>query len=108
MDAVTQVVDYINDEIVYKYVLVVLLIGLGLYFTFRLKFVQFRLFTEMFRVIKGETGAGKKGVSAFQAWTISTASRVGTGNMAGVAIAIAAGGPGAVFWMWVKIGRASC
>lgn len=109
MDAITQVVDYINDDVLYKYILVILLIGLGLYFTIRSRFVQFRLFGEMFKVIKSETGADKKGVSSFQAWTISTASRVGTGNMAGVAIAIAAGGPGAIFWMWViaLIGGAS-
>lgn len=101
METLTQIVDYIDNEILYKYVLVILLIGLGVYFTIRTRFVQFRLFGEMFRVIKGEAGAGKKGVSAFQAWTISTASRVGTGNMAGVALAISAGGPGAIFWMWM-------
>ncbi|HLR07738.1 MAG TPA: alanine/glycine:cation symporter family protein [Bacillota bacterium] len=101
MDTLTQVIDYINDDILYEYVLVILLIGLGIYFTFRTRFVQIRLFREMFRVIKDEVDAKRKGISAFQAWAISTASRVGTGNMAGVALAITAGGPGAVFWMWV-------
>ncbi|WZL74418.1 alanine/glycine:cation symporter family protein [Clostridiaceae bacterium 35-E11] len=87
-------------------ILIVLLIGFGLYFTVRSNFVQFRLFGEMFRLM-GE-GAGtaltdkeKKGVSSFQAFCISTASRVGTGNLAGVAIAVSVGGPGAVFWMWM-------
>lgn len=84
----------------WEYVLIYLLIGLGLYFTFRTKFVQVRLFPEMFRVIT-EKKDGETGVSAFQAFTISTASRVGTGNITGVALAIAIGGPGAVFWMWV-------
>lgn len=97
-----------GNEILWTYVLIALLIGLGLYFTFRTKFVQFRLFGEMFKVIT-EKKAGGKGISAFQAFTISTASRVGTGNLTGVALAIALGGPGAVFWMWAIaiIGMAS-
>jgi AGCS family alanine or glycine:cation symporter len=86
-----------------------LLIGTGLYFTFRTKFVQFRLIGEMFRLLGEGARADKKGVSSFQAFCISTASRVGTGNLAGVAIAITTGGPGAVFWMWLiaLIGSAS-
>jgi alanine or glycine:cation symporter, AGCS family len=86
------------------YVLITVLIGLGLYFTIRTKFVQFRYFKEMLSLLgessKTENGE-KKGVSSFQAFSISVASRVGTGNLAGVALAIAAGGPGAVFWMWL-------
>ncbi|WP_085523811.1 alanine/glycine:cation symporter family protein [Tuberibacillus sp. Marseille-P3662] len=100
MDVLQLVVDYLNGKL-WGYVLIILLIGLGLYFTFRSRFVQFRLFGEMFRVIKEDTSTHKKGISSFKAWTISTASRVGTGNMAGVALAISAGGPGAVFWMWI-------
>lgn len=80
--------------------MIALLLGLGVYFTIRTKFVQVRLFGEMFRVIS-EKKDGEKGVSAFQAFTISTASRVGTGNITGVALAVAIGGPGAVFWMWM-------
>lgn len=85
--------------------------GAGVYFTVRTRFVQGRLLGEAFRVLleKAEVKDGKKQVSSFQALMISTASRVGTGNIAGIATAIAAGGPGAVFWMWVMavIGSAS-
>lgn len=89
-----------GNYLLWEYVLIYVLIGLGLYFTIRTKFVQVRLFPEMFRVIT-EKKDGATGVSAFQAFTISTASRVGTGNITGVALAIAIGGPGAVFWMWM-------
>ena len=79
-----------------------MLIGAGLYFTVRSDFVQFRLFGEMFRVITDLTrGPGGQGISSFGAFCIGAASRIGTGNLAGVALAIAVGGPGAVFWMWV-------
>ena len=82
-----------------------------LYFTFKSRFVQFRYFGEMFRLLgQGvSNGKGKNSVSSFQAFCIATASRVGTGNLAGVATAVAIGGSGAVFWMWVLalIGSAS-
>lgn len=84
----------------YSYVLIILLIGAGLYFSFRTKFVQLRLFKESIRVIK-EPKKDKKSISSFQALMVSTASRVGTGNIVGVTGAIIAGGPGAVFWMWI-------
>ncbi len=99
LDGVTWFVDNVNT-LLWTYILIALLMGLGLYFTIRTKFVQVRLFGEMFRVIT-EKKDGESGVSAFQAFTISTASRVGTGNITGVALAIAIGGPGAVFWMWM-------
>ncbi|WLR52070.1 alanine/glycine:cation symporter family protein [Bacillus tianshenii] len=90
------------NTFLWTYVLIAVLIGLGLYFTFRTKFVQFRLFGEMIKVLSDNPGSDSdKSVSSFQAFSISTASRVGTGNMAGVGTAIAAGGPGAVFWMWL-------
>ena len=82
----------------YTYILVILLIGAGLYFTVRTRFVQFRMLGESFRVIREK---GKGGVSSFQALMVSTASRVGTGNIAGVSAALCLGGVGAVFWMWV-------
>ena len=91
------------NNVIWTYVLVVLLIGLGLWFTVRTGLVQLRMLPEMFRLL-GE-GAGRKTtgreISPFQAFCVSTASRVGVGNIAGVAIAIVLGGPGAVFWMWV-------
>lgn len=99
LDALTWLVDEGNN-LLWTYILIALLMGLGIYFTIRTKFVQVRLFGEMFRVIS-EKKDGEKGVSAFQAFTISTASRVGTGNITGVALAVAIGGPGAVFWMWM-------
>ena len=100
----------IND-LMYTYLLLFLLLGTGLYFSIRSRFAQVRLMKEGFRILteKAEVEDGKKQVSSFQALMISTASRVGTGNIAGIATAIAAGGPGAVFWMWVMavIGGAS-
>lgn len=92
------------NEVMWTYILIAVLIGLGLWFTFKTKFVQFRLFPEMFRVLfdkRTVDASGKKGTSSFQAFAISAASRVGTGNLAGVASAVALGGPGAVFWMWI-------
>ncbi|MDQ0247208.1 amino acid carrier protein [Bacillus fengqiuensis] len=104
-------VGLVND-LLWSKLLIALLIFAGLYFTFRTKFVQFRLIKEMIRLLgesAGDTGNKKNGVSSFQAFCISTASRVGIGNLAGVAIAISTGGPGAVFWMWLiaLIGAAS-
>lgn len=99
------------NDFLWSKVLIVTLITLGLYFTFRTKFVQFRYFGEMFRLLgDGAKGEKKEGaVSSFQAFCISTASRVGTGNIAGIAMAVVAGGPGSVFWMWLiaLIGSAS-
>lgn len=101
-------VDIINDFLWSK-LLIVLLIAGGLYFTFGTKFLQFRLLGEMFRVIREAKPKAKGSISPFQAFAISMAARVGTGNITGVAIAISLGGPGAVFWMWViaVIGAAS-
>ena len=84
----------------YSYLLIVMLLGVGLYFTFRSKFVQLRLLPESIRVVGEKTG-DQHSVSAFEALMVSTASRVGTGNIVGVANAIAIGGYGAVFWMWL-------
>ena len=82
-----------NDWI-WTYLLIILLILIGLYFTFKSRFVQFRYFGEMFRLLgQGvSNGKGKNSVSSFQAFCIATASRVGTGNLAGVATAVALGG----------------
>lgn len=88
------------NDFIWSYILVAFLLILGIYFTIKTRFIQIRLFKEMFRLTV-EKNPGNNGVSAFQAFTISAASRVGTGNIAGVALAIAIGGPGAVFWMWI-------
>lgn len=106
-----EILTKIND-VMYTYVLIVLLAGVGIYFTIRTRGVQLRLFKDALLSLMEKAGTGtdgKKKVSSFQALMISTASRVGTGNIAGIATAIAAGGPGAVFWMWVMavIGGAS-
>ena len=96
--AITQ----INDAL-WTYLLIGALIICGLYFTIRTRFVQFTLLGDMFRQIVDVSPAsgGKKHISSFQAFAVSVATRVGTGNLAGVATAIAIGGPGAVFWMWI-------
>lgn len=99
MEWISNIVDSGNN-ILWTYILIILLLAAGLYFSFGTKFVQIRLFPEMFRLIV-EKREGDSGVSPFQAFTISAASRVGTGNITGVALAIGVGGPGAVFWMWI-------
>ncbi|MFB9859802.1 alanine/glycine:cation symporter family protein [Salinicoccus siamensis] len=94
----------VGNDLLWGDFLIGLLILAGLYFSISSKFVQFRWFKEMFNVLteKAETlPDGRKGIAPFQAFAISAASRVGTGNIAGVATAIVLGGPGAVFWMWV-------
>lgn len=148
------ILDFISsfDDFLYTYILVVLLVAVGLYFSFRTRFVQIRYIKEMFTSLAGKSekddaaytlsedsiaedaekkegavkapgqeplskeayneGAGKdekKPVSSFAALMLSTASRVGTGNIVGIATAVAMGGPGAVFWMWAMalIGSAS-
>lgn len=90
------------NNILWSYVLIAVLIGVGLYFTIRLRFAQFILFKDMFReTVTKDPSASPNAISSFQAFCVSAASRIGTGNIAGVAIAISLGGPGAVFWMWV-------
>ena len=101
----------IND-VIWSYVLIVALVGCGVWFTIKTHFVQFRMVGEMFRLLTDsavdtvsdqvkEPGVKRKQISSFQAFAVSVATRVGTGNLAGVATAIAIGGPGAVFWMWL-------
>lgn len=90
-----------GNTILWSYVLIGVLIGAGLYFSIKNNFVQIRMIKEMVLLMAEGVKKTGVGVSSFQAFCISTASRVGTGNLAGVAIAIAIGGPGAVFWMWV-------
>lgn len=95
----SNLIDTVNN-FMYSYLLIILLLAVGLYFTFRSKFAQLRLVGESIRLVTEKKG-NKNSVSAFEALMVSTASRVGTGNIVGVANAIAIGGYGAVFWMWV-------
>lgn len=97
----------LNDAL-YSYILIILLILGGLFFTIKTKFVQFRLFKEQIKAVTEKPSDGK-GVSSFQALMVSTASRVGTGNIIGVSTALCLGGFGSVFWMWIIaiIGSAS-
>lgn len=88
------------NDFIWTYILIGALLIVGVYFTIRTRFVQVRLFGEMFKLITQKKDSND-GVSPFQAFTISAASRVGTGNITGVALAIGIGGPGAVFWMWI-------
>ena len=103
----------IND-FVWGYIIIAALIGCGLWFTFKMRFMQFRMVGEMFRQLTDSAvdtvgsqikepsrDMKAKHISSFQAFAVSVATRVGTGNLAGVASAIAIGGPGSVFWMWV-------
>ena len=99
MQAVFQVFNQIDTYMYYPVLIVILAAG-GLFFSFRTRFVQLRLLGESCRLIV-EKPAGSQKVSSFQALMVSTASRVGTGNIVGVATAICLGGPGACFWMWV-------
>lgn len=100
----------LNDAL-YSKLLIFLLIAAGLYFTVRTGFVQIRRMKDVMKILgeRGEIKDGKRQISSFQALMISTASRVGTGNIAGIASAIAIGGEGAVFWMWIMalVGGAS-
>ena len=88
------------SNFMYTYLLVILLLAAGLYFTFRTRFIQFRMFRESLRVVTERPDRAGT-VSSFQALMVSTASRVGTGNIIGVSVAICIGGYGAVFWMWL-------
>ncbi|WLR42582.1 alanine/glycine:cation symporter family protein [Bacillus carboniphilus] len=96
------VVDFLNG-LLWSKVLIVALLGIGIYFTFSTKFVQFRYIKEMVRLLTEKLPEGEKGksISSFKSFCIGAATRIGTGNLAGVAVAISLGGPGAIFWMWV-------
>lgn len=103
MELLSEWINGIN-EILWSYILIVMLLGCAIWFTIKTRFVQFRMLKEMIRLLGDSAGKGEKGekqISSFQAFAVSLASRVGTGNLAGVATAIAVGGPGAVFWMWL-------
>lgn len=103
MDTMLSMVTSLNN-LLWGYLLIFLLAGTGIYFTVRLRFVQVRHFTKSIRLALGGAKGGKadgQGMNSFQSLTTAIAAQVGTGNLAGAATAIAAGGPGAIFWMWV-------
>ncbi|ANG85372.1 alanine/glycine:cation symporter family protein [Microbacterium aurantiacum] len=112
VDALTDWMATWGDNL-WTWIVLPIVVLLGLYFTLRSGVVQFRLIPEMFRTLTDKTPRTESGepqsVSSFQAFTISAASRVGVGNIAGVGTAIALGGPGAIFWMWLMafVGGAS-
>ena len=99
--------DFIQEQFIdpvskalYTYILIYLLVAVGIYFTVRTRLVQIRYFGRMLRQL-GRSRTHDGGISSFQAFAVGLASRVGTGNIAGVAIALTVGGPGSIFWMWV-------
>lgn len=107
MEFIEKLIGDVNN-VLYTYILIILLVLGGLFFTFKTRFVQFRLFKDQIKSVAQKPTDGK-GVSSFQALMVSTASRVGTGNIIGVSTALCLGGFGSVFWMWViaLIGSAS-
>ena len=103
MELFSLIINEIN-HILWTYILIAMLLGCAIWFSIKTKFVQFRMLGEMIRLLGDSTAkinGHEKHISSFQAFTISLASRVGTGNLAGVATAITVGGPGAIFWMWI-------
>ncbi|WP_100333382.1 alanine/glycine:cation symporter family protein [Bacillus alkalisoli] len=97
------IIDFFNNFL-WSYVVIYGLLGIGVYFTWKTGFIQFRYLKEMSRVVFEKTPESKsdeKPISAFKSFCIGSATRIGTGNLAGVAVAITLGGPGAVFWMWI-------
>lgn len=105
MVIIENVVNWLN-AVLWDFLLIVLLCGTGIFFTFKLKFIQIRKFVPGMKMLFGNFSLhgkeGEKGLSSFQALATAIAAQVGTGNIAGAATAIAAGGPGAIFWMWLS------
>lgn len=94
-------VDYINSIIWGKNIIVVLLVGTGIFFTLSMKFMQIRLLKDMAGLLVKNNKKSESGISSFQAFCVSTATRVGAGNLVGVVAALSVGGAGSVFWMWI-------
>lgn len=100
IDSIDSVVNAISGFLYKPFIVPLFLVFAGLFFTFKSKFIQVRLFKEMFHVVS-EKPKTENGISSFSALMVSTASRVGTGNIVGVSTAVCLGGPGAIFWMWI-------
>lgn len=104
MELLNNWINGVND-ILWSYILIIMLLGCAVWFTIKSRFVQFRMIGEMIRLLGDSAGKGEKGekhISSFQAFAVSLASRVGTGNLAGVATAVATADPD-VFWMWLSL-----
>lgn len=101
MESIRMVIDWVNNLLWGKNILVVMLIGTALYFTVRTRFMQFRLFGDIIRILKNNKTNDKDGVSSLETFFLGTACRVGAGNISGVVAAVSIGGPGALFWMWL-------
>ena len=106
MDQLTEIVRNINSILWGPWCLIPILVGTGIFFTFRLRFVQVRQFGRAFKHVFGQLSfngekAGQHGMTSFQSLATAVAAQVGTGNLAGVATAMVMGGPGAIFWMWL-------
>lgn len=100
MSFITSIVDFVNNLLWGKNILVVMLIGTALYFTVRTRFMQFRLFGDIVKIL-GKAEKDKKGISSLETFFLGTACRVGAGNIAGVVAAVSIGGSGSLFWMWL-------
>lgn len=101
MNFFSSMVDYINSIIWRKNIIVVLLVGTGIFFTLSMKFMQIRLLKDMAGLLVKNNKKSESGISSFQAFCVSTATRVGAGNLVGVVAALSVGGAGSVFWMWI-------
>lgn len=101
MNFFSSMVDYINSIIWGKNIIVVLLVGTGIFFTLSMKFMQIRLLKDMAGLLVKNNKKSESGISSFQAFCVSTATRVGAGNLVGVVAALSIGGAGSVFWMWI-------
>lgn len=101
MESIRVIINFVNNLLWSKNILVVMLIGTAVYFTFKTKFMQFRLFGDIVRILKGNGDEKRDGVSSLETFFLGTACRVGAGNISGVVAAVSIGGPGALFWMWL-------
>ena len=95
-----EIVSTINSYLA-DYILIILLVGVGIFFTIKTRFVQVRCFGEGFKKVFGSIGKKSEGISSFQALATAVAAQVGAGNIVGASGAILVGGPGAIFWMWI-------
>lgn len=101
MENLKNIVNFFNNILWNKNLLVVILIGAGIFFSWKTKFVQIRLLKHMMKLLMEKSQGDDQNISSFQAFCISTATRVGVGNLAGVVSAISIGGAGSIFWMWI-------